>query len=127
MEIKFPVFVRARDSGEVTQYSSIVEMQNQFEIVDVENDEYEAWDASGLRLSLALQEPKWLLLEASSAAPKPAEIVDAIRNYADASEVQVDLSGLRTNEFAAALANVKDAIGRKWQAKGWWERFKSRF
>lgn len=52
-----------RDCGDLKKYSSIAAMQNDFERIDVENDEYEAWDANGVPLSLSVQQPIWLRVE----------------------------------------------------------------
>jgi len=127
MEVKFPVFVREKDSGEVTQYASVSEMQRQFEEIDVENNEYEAWDAQGIRLVLIVQPPIWLRIEPSNTATRQNELADAIRTYAETEEVQVDFSGLNRNEFTAVLDRVRNAIRSKARSKTWWRRFKARF
>jgi hypothetical protein len=46
-DVLFPVYVFAEDCGEVTAYQSLEAMQGYMEAIDVENDEYEAWDATG--------------------------------------------------------------------------------
>jgi hypothetical protein len=51
MEFKYPVFVLLRDCNEVISLSSPSGWK-QFEAVDIENHEYEAWDASGQKLVL---------------------------------------------------------------------------
>jgi len=45
---QFPVFVKSKDSGDVNSYNSVKEMLRALEQIDVENDEYQAWDATGL-------------------------------------------------------------------------------
>jgi hypothetical protein len=127
MDIKFPVFVRAKDSGEVTRYSSVSEMQHQFEQVDVENDEYEAWDVTGNRLSLTVQRPIWLRIELSGTSARRDELADVIRNYAEVEDAQLDLSELERNEFTAAFDRVQEAISRKRSSRPWLQRLKSRF
>jgi hypothetical protein len=128
MEFTLPVFVREKDSGKVTPYSSIAEMQNQLEQIDVANKEYEAWDAGGVPLSLTVgAPPRWLQIEAFSANPKPAELAFAIQRYADSYQVKVDLSPLDRNEFTRALQNVRGAIDHEWRSMSWWKRFRSRF
>lgn len=63
-EVLFPVFVLARDCGEVTEYPSLMAMQYHMEAVDVENDEYDVWDAQGNGVRLAVRSPnpksQWL-------------------------------------------------------------------
>ncbi|MGH9514767.1 MAG: hypothetical protein ACRD3P_03700 [Terriglobales bacterium] len=58
----FPVYVLAKDCGEVTTYSSVQKMQEYLEAIDVENGEYEAWDVGGRLLHLTVGERKseWL-------------------------------------------------------------------
>jgi hypothetical protein len=128
MEVTCPIFVRERDSSEVTQYSSAAVMQNHIEQIDVENNEYEAWDADGIRLVLSVRAlPQWLRIEAAGGTPEPAALADAIKQYAYTAEVQADLSPLERHDFPTALRCVRTAVADKWQSKSWWERFKSRF
>ena len=44
MEVEFPVLVLAKDSDEVLKFGSLPAMQRYRERIDVENDEYAAWD-----------------------------------------------------------------------------------
>ena len=52
IEIKFPVYVLAKDCGEVMRFASSNELTGHIEAIDVENDEYDAWDAIGRRINL---------------------------------------------------------------------------
>jgi hypothetical protein len=56
--VAFPAYVRGRDDGEVIEYPTLAAMQHHLEAIDVENEEYEAWDAQGSRLQLAVRNPK---------------------------------------------------------------------
>jgi len=127
MELKFPVLVREKDCGDVRKYSSILEMQYHFEKIDVENDEYEAWDANGVPLSLSVQEPMWLRVEASETPASADGLASAISKFAELQGLQVDLSRLSAGQFSAVLDEVGAAINRKWKSKTWWQRFKRRF
>ena len=80
MAPKFPIKVRVRDSGEIYICKSIEEMQFHFERIDIENDEFEAWDANGNPLSMSVQAPAiWLVLKlrgeanASNARPEQSK------------------------------------------------------
>jgi len=62
-DVRFPVFVLAKDCGEITENSSfLTSMQGCMEAVDVDDNEYDAWDAQGYVLRLAVTTPKsaWL-------------------------------------------------------------------
>jgi len=61
-DVCFPVFVLARDCGEVTEYSSLTAMQGYMEAVDVEGNEYDAWDGEGFVVRLTVSTPRsaWL-------------------------------------------------------------------
>ncbi len=127
MDFRFPIFVRTKDCGDVTEFSAVADMQREFERIDVENEEYEAWDANGVPLSLSVQEPVWLRVEAQSSGAKPVELANAIMRFAQAVGIEVDLSDLGRGGFSAALGEVRAAIERKQKSKSWLQRFLSRF
>lgn len=77
---------------------SIAAMQNDFERIDVENDEYEAWDGNGVPLSLSVQQPIWLRVEPHASA-KPHELAAAIVEFAQHSGISVDQSSFLASEF----------------------------
>lgn len=64
--VSFPVYVRD-DSGGLTLYTSFEQLQGYMEPVDVENNEFEAWDAAGNMLELRVGAPKaeWLKITPS--------------------------------------------------------------
>lgn len=92
----FPVFVMARDSGEVSKYESIEAMQVDLEEIDVENDEYAAWDRDGRPLELLVQGrtalltldlgahtlSHWLALEPAAHKDVGITLLDALTRYA---------------------------------------------
>ena len=47
MAVEFPVFVLAKDCGEVHQAASLDEINYHLEAIDAENDEFELWDSTG--------------------------------------------------------------------------------
>jgi len=65
--VVFPVYLRGNDNDDVTEFPTLAAMQHHLEAIDVENEEYEAWDAQGRRLQLAVGEPKseWLKIVAT--------------------------------------------------------------
>jgi hypothetical protein len=86
----FPLFVRAKDSGEIRKFCSIRELQSQVEKIDIENEEYEAWDKDGRPVGLKLQETEiWIGLEALSDNPAPEQLRRALLEFAKSIEVQL--------------------------------------
>ena len=124
---QFPVFVRSKDSSDVESYNSIEDMCHHFERIDIENKEYDAWDATGLPLDLSIQKSdQWLGLEPAAKA-QPEQLASAIAGFAASQNVHVDGSHLFARGFPAALAQINSDIRAKRQAQSWWQRFKSRF
>ena len=124
---KFPVFVRSKDSGDVISYQSVSDMQRAFEQIDVENKEYEAWDATGLPLKLSVQKSiEWLRLEPAD-SPQPEQLADAMVQFALRQGVQVDRSNVLPGDFPTELAQITSAIQAKRQTQSWWRRTKNRF
>ena len=60
--ISFPVYVLAKDCNEITAYPSFDKMQGVIEAIDVDGNEYDAWDADGrlLQLRVASGKSYWL-------------------------------------------------------------------
>jgi len=60
--ISFPVYVLSKDCDEITAFPSFEKMQGFMEAIDVEGNEYEAWDADGRLLQLRVASAKldWL-------------------------------------------------------------------
>jgi hypothetical protein len=80
-DFSFPVFVREKDDGSVIEFSTQVAMQGYLEAIDVDNGEYEAWDAKGrrLELSVAKSNSEWLkiiLMEGQASEEEFAALKD---------------------------------------------------
>jgi hypothetical protein len=60
--ISFPIYLLLKDCGDVITFASSEKMQGDLEAIDVENNEYEAWDADGrlLQLRVASEKFDWL-------------------------------------------------------------------
>lgn len=56
IEPKTPLFVLLKDCGEVESYGSVEALLGQLEAIDVENNEYEVWDAEGRKVLLRTEE-----------------------------------------------------------------------
>ena len=74
----FPVYVLAKDCGEIDSYTSIENMQSYLEAIDVENNEYEAWDAEGrlLELTVSSRKPDWLQITRTDSVLSPKKFAE---------------------------------------------------
>jgi hypothetical protein len=100
VSIAFPVLVLERDSGDVMRFESVAEMQKQLERIDVENEEYLAWESSGRPISMAVEEPLWLKLESTTTQPDTAGLFSALKRFAESRGVKVDAGDQNTSPLA---------------------------
>lgn len=80
MEPVFPVFVLEKDNDEVLMFESLDAM-GYLEAIDVEANEYLAWDCNGTPLDLIAREPRWLFFEEPQ-SPDPRSLSEALERYA---------------------------------------------
>jgi len=111
MSVEFPIYVLAKDCGEVRSFDSVYELQKQLEEIDVENAEYLAWDKSGTPISLAVQKPVWLKLEYAMGAQQP-DLKSCLEKYASAVGVDVDFKGTSAQEFKRAYEQIEARVKR---------------
>jgi hypothetical protein len=97
-------------------------MRYDFEKINVQNDEYEAWDANGVRLSLSVQQPIWLRTEPQDSA-KPHELAAAIAEFAQRSGIPVDPS-VAIDKFEAALDAIKQKLDAERRSRSWLSRWR---
>jgi hypothetical protein len=102
MDVRFPVFVREKDSGDVFMSESINELQKHVERIDIENSEYEGWDADGRRIQFGLQQPVWLTLDASGETEMSA-LRAAVAAYAATRGIAVTDKYQSATELAKIL------------------------
>jgi hypothetical protein len=71
----FPVYVFEKDDGSVFEFPTLNAIQQHLEAIDVENGEYEAWDADGrcLDLSVGGQKSEWLKIVSTDRQAPEAE------------------------------------------------------
>ena len=113
MKATFPMLVLERDSGDILKFESLAEMQSYLERIDVENNEYAAWDASGQPVSLLVQDPTWLKVVP---APESAglELRDSLKRFAQARHVTLTDSEQKLAPVALYEAiTAKGGSGRK--------------
>jgi len=121
MKINFPVFVLAKDCGEITRFDSIDEMQRELERIDVEHNEYAAWECNGRALELKTQQPSWLCLELLGAsADKP--LAAALENYAASLDVSLKIGSSTPERLNKAYEEIRAHV----QKRGLLSRFFSR-
>ena len=87
MEIRFPIYVLMKDCGEVHRYESAPELIHDLEAIDVDNREYEAWDASGYVVQLSAEgigvfKPGKIVVTATTQLEDPKRFAE-IRNRAN--------------------------------------------
>lgn len=111
MTVEFPIFVLAKDCGEVQRFASIYELQKQLEEIDVENAEYLAWDKHGRPVSLGVQQPVWLKLE-SKADLQQLELEAALEKYAAALGLNVHVDEASPAEFNQAFEQIESEVKR---------------
>lgn len=116
MAPSFPVFVLAKDSGEIMRFESIGKMQHELEAIDVENGEYEAWDIAGFPLRLGVQPATWLTLERVSAEPAPEQLLRALHDFARLKQVSVD--DLAPEGFSALFERITSGIAARKKRSG---------
>jgi hypothetical protein len=115
MSVEFPLYILARDSGEIQRFDSIVHLQQHLEKIDVENAEYFAWDMSGHPVSLTVQEPSWLSLEAAVGSQQP-DLQSCLEQLANSVGVDSRLNAPSAQEFT----RVYDLIESRRRATGTW-------
>jgi hypothetical protein len=80
----FPIYVFEKDDGSVFEFPALNAMQQHLEAIDVENGEYEAWDAVGrcLDLSVGLPKSEWLKIVSTDRQASEADFL-AIREKSE--------------------------------------------
>ncbi len=116
MSICYPIIVLAKDSGEVSVYRSFEELECAVEQIDIENNEYKAWDSDGNALVLGVQKPSWLRVELSE--PDESGLRTAVLEFASSLGIPRD----QTDDapIARILAEIGNQLGAK--PKGLFEK-----
>ena len=99
-------------------------MTCKFERIDVENEEYEAWDSLARPLRVFVkQTPDWLGLELGD-SPQPGQLRNAILEFARVQQVQLGDSLENLEDPSRLLEAVTLAVRKKRESESWWQRLK---
>ena len=121
-----PIFLRCKGDKRISRYGSKQDPQYHLEAIDVENDEFKAWDRDGLPVRLALQKPVWIKLEASQNSPAPGQLREALLQYAASVGIQLP-DELPVDGFSEVLSRINAEYEKQRLAKSAFRRFLSRF
>ena len=93
--VEFPVYVLCKDSKDVIAFPSYELIKSDLEPIDVENSEYDGFDAAAFVLRLGVGRPKasWLVIERT---PKQLSATDFAELKAKAEAYQLPEHLLRT-------------------------------
>src|SRR6185437_8215911 len=116
MEIRFPLFVRAKDSGEIYKFGSIYELQHEVEEIDIENKEYEAWDSAGIPVEMKAQKPIWLKLSAMVQGKGSNELLSAVEQFGQSVGLKFS-EPLTISSIEHAVDEARAELERQLQAK----------
>jgi hypothetical protein len=123
MSINFPLFILLKDCGEVLRCTSVHEMQYHFEKIDVENDEYAAWDSNGVPVRMSVQEPVWLRLDPGEGTDLNG-LMSALSNYARQEKIALDAAACSTNQPERVYEAIrKELDGRRSTKRSFWPLF----
>jgi hypothetical protein len=102
--MKFPVFVREKDSSRLIKFSSVYEMQSYLEAIDIENHEYSAWDADGTVLELGTQMPVWISIEEGT--NDWSGLIKALCEFSALKGIEVKKEPSSSGEIEALLESI---------------------
>jgi hypothetical protein len=117
--MKATVILEERESGEMSCYPSFAAVEMQLEAIDVENQEFEAFDAEGCLLTLRVDGKKVKVARASDAPQKKEELEAKLRRFVgrfDATAGSMtfeELAGATERRSRGPLARVVDLFRRK--------------
>ena len=103
--MRFPVFVLMKECGEVRKFPSLDGMHYHLEAIDIENGEYQAWDADGTALELGTQKPPvWIRIKERGRDRQA--LIKALREFAASRGVEVKKEPSSPAEIEALLDSI---------------------
>lgn len=127
MTWRFPIFVTEKDERvtEVIAYDSTEEIEQCLEEIDIENEEYLAWDSEGKRLSLRIEhrEHHWLRVTPTGLGDMDG-LRTAIRGYAEAFGLPPEVAeGCTLAEAVRRIEGVEECPDRERRGNRRWYEF----
>ena len=100
LKFAFPLFVRL-DDGEVMQIESYDRILRELEAIDIENDEYQFWDANGHGVKVLIERSR---VSGLQSVENPMTLQEAISAYAAQLETSLEPRGTPQEIWAKLLA-----------------------
>jgi hypothetical protein len=129
MPPSFPIFLRRKGDARVKRFFIRKELTRHLEAIDLENDEFEAWDKAGFRIALRLGiagNINSLELIALGNEPAIEEAMQAFEGFAAAQGASISLP--RTATSLLGVFKIANYVAYEaWKKKPWIKRFLERF
>lgn len=124
--IPFPVVVVSRDRTGIKRFASFDELSRDLERIDIENEEYDAWDSTGFRLEMFVRnEESWLgVTRTQMGIP---QLREALVGFATFSGVKIEPASLVSDDAGELFETVEAALREKIRRLPWYRRLLRRF
>jgi general secretion pathway protein G len=120
-DVSFPIFLRSRDDTHVSRFDSLEGLRRSLEAIDVENEEFEAWDDRGFRVRLLLLDSREIGAESSGDRPAIQEALRAFTEFASAEAVTPTLPPMGES-LLPIYEVVQAAIRAARKSRPWYRR-----
>src|SRR5690606_20840362 len=98
----------------------ILSVGSDLELIDIQNNEYEAWDSSGTAVELFVNSG---VIEAAPAMRRAKTLDEALQDMASAQNIHLMVDASYEVVYDQMIANAK----KKWKLEPWWKRFLKRW
>lgn len=124
--IAFPVFIVSKDRKALRKFTSLEELCQNLEQIDVENEEYDAWDGAGFRLEMFVKSEKlWLGIRPTTR--EVPEFREALIRFAATSAIPIKPALVDSGTALELFEAVEQAFQAKMQQLPWYRRLLRRF
>jgi len=108
--VSFPLFAFEKDDCSMFLVETPDKVLYHMEPIDIENDEYVFWDASGTAVRISVAGERVTGIEYGAAE---MQLTDAFRRHSDAFGLDVDTTGRPSIEVWRRLKEAKSRLPRK--------------